>query len=465
MFALGLLGMAHTAWADDFSSPSLLPIPNRYTAEDSVVRTSFNRRNYQQAENIPSPSDVVVEPNLAQPPLPNPNLATPGAPCDSPACGGQSPISNDYQHAMTQSWGDGACSADSCGPSYGSGCCNRWFASGGGLIMGRANQSNHNFSQNVNDYTTILTSKDAAQDYAGGFEASFGRLLGCDCNNAIQFTYWGLFPTDESARRMATGYPPNGIGPVLGSNLNWLGYDNGVNNYTMQQWMTTANGDHELRRSFDFHSVEMNYLGNAYAWGLKPYNNACGCGPRMQFGWLAGFRYFRFDESTTFYTDYDDMTMDGDINEFRYGLNTKNDLYGFQMGGQANWALNNCWSIIGGGRAGVFNNHIQHRQFISHPFSGNYAQITSGAYAGQDYVIDAERDVLAVMGQLDLGLRYNCSCCLSLEGGYRVMGISGVATSDGQISDNFADPRMAAAIKADDSLLLHGAYFGGTFRF
>jgi Putative beta barrel porin-7 (BBP7) len=466
MLALGLFGLAQNAQADNFGTPSLLPIPNRYEAEDTVVRTSFNRRNYQQAENIPSPSDVLIEPDTQPTPMPMPSVVAPGAPCNSPACGGgQSPITNDYQHAMTQSWGDGACSTGDCGTNYSSGSCNRWFASGGGLIMGRANQSNHNFTQNVNDYTTIMTSKDAAQDYAGGFEVSLGRLLGCNGCNAFQFTYWGIYPSDESSSRMASGYPANGIGPVLGSNLNLLGYDNGVNNYTMQQWMTTANGEHELRRSFDFHSVEANFLGNSAAWGLKPNSSNCGCAPRMQYGWLAGFRYLRFAESTTFYTDYDDMVIDNDINEFRYGLTTKNDLYGFQFGGQGNYALNNCWNIYGAGRAGVFNNHIQHRQFISHPNSGNYAQITTGAYAGQDYVIESERDALAVMGQFDLGLRYNWNCRVSLEGGYRVIGIAGVATSDGQISDNFADPRMAAAIKADDALLLHGAYLGGTFRF
>jgi hypothetical protein len=462
--ALGLLSLTQAAHGDTFGTPSMLPIPDARPVDSQVMATAFNRRYQPNGDNQPSPSDVIVEPTLTPAhPTPAPQVVEPGSPASSPAWGCEAPpMSHDYRQAMTQSWADGC--GESCGTACGTGCCNRWAITAGGLILGRANQSNHNLSRSVDNYTTELTTKDAGQQYAGGFEIGLSRLLGCDGCNAIQFTYWGLYPSDESAMRMAGNYPPGGLRPAIGSNLNWLSYDNGVNNYDMDTWMTTATGIHEVRRTFDYHNFESNYLVNSYAWGLRPIQYNCGCGPRCQVGWLAGFRYFRFDETTTFYTDYDDTVLDADNNEFRYGLETENNLYGFQMGGQFTYAINNCWNIYGGGRAGVYNNHIEHRQFVSHPNSGNYAEVSNGTYNGEAYLVEAERDALAVLGQIDLGLRYNFGCCLSLEGGYRVIGLSGVATSDGQLADNFADPRMAAAIKADDSVLLHGVYLGGTYR-
>ena len=464
MFAWGLLSLSQiTTAVEPFGSAALLPIPTQNSSEETVARTAYSRRGFQ--EDIPSPSDLA--PSIA------PEVyANPAPQLVSPAQGytqSPAPLSKDYQNAMNNSWADGtscnsgSCGDSSCGSSCGGSCgiSNRWFASAGGLIMNRSNQSHHSLSQDINTYNTILNTQSAAQQTAGGFEGSMGRLIGCNGCNALQLGYWGLFPSDQSAQKVGSGYPPAGIGPIFGHGLNFLDYNDGTTNQNMQQWMTTDTGVHQVRRSFNYNSAEANFLGNSYAWGLLPYSANCGCGPRLQYGWLAGFRYFQFSDTTTFYSDYDDTTIDGDANEFRYKLNTKNNLYGFQMGGQANWRLNNCWSIYGGGRAGVFNNHITHQQFISGQL--DYATINAGAYAGQAYNINASRNALAGIGQLDMGLRYNVNCRLSFNGGYRVVGIAGLATSDNQISDNFADPRQAAYIRADSSVILHGGYFGGTF--
>jgi Putative beta barrel porin-7 (BBP7) len=472
LFALGLASFnPFSVNAESFGSASLLPVPSEHQLAEpqSVLRTNYNRRNYQ--EDLPSHSDV--RPNTATPvvePLDSAPMSNGHAPSyQSGAANGSGCLSPDYQQAMQQSWGEsqgGTCSDGSCGESYGTdigGSCKRWFVQANGLYMGRANQTRYSVTQDINTYNTIMTTEDAGQDFAGGFETRLGRLLGCNGCNAFEIGYWGIFPSDQSASRQAGGYPTLGIGPLLGNNLNLLSYDDGTYNYDVRTWMTTTTGMHELRRSYDFNSFEANFLGNSYAWGLQNYQVGCGCGPRWQFGWLAGFRYFNYGESTTFYSDYDDNMIDNDPNELRYNLRTKNDLVGFQLGGQGNWQVNNCWSIFGSGRAGVFNNHITHTQRLYG--SNGDAIINAGAYTGQPYWVDSSRDSLAAIGQFDLGVRYNWSCRLSVQAGYRVVGIAGVATSDGQIADNFADPRMAGVIRASDSVILHGGFFGGTFTF
>ena len=466
MFALGLVSCASFAGAaEPFGSATLLPIPSQYEAQNTLVSPAgYNRRNHQ--EDIPSPSDL--GPTIAPEVNPNPAYSPRLGPSPVP-----SQMSQPYDNAIRGNpWSDnaGSCSDGSCGvtaddASCGSSCCptigSRWFAYGGGLIMSRANQSHHSLSQDINTYRTILDTHDAGQGTAGGFEAYAGRLLGCNGCNAFQLGYWGIYPGNTMASRLATGYPPSGIGPTLGTGLNLLEYDNGTNNYDMRTWMTTTTGIHDVSRSFNYNSAEANFLGNSYAWGLIPYTAGCGCGPRMQFGWLAGFRYFQYNDATSFYTEYDDTVLDGDDNQFEYTTRTKNSLYGFQLGGQGNYRISNCWSLYGGGRAGVFNNHINATQFIAG--SAGYANIAQGAYAGQPYFVESSRNVLAGIGQVDLGVRYNLNCRLSFNGGYRVVGISGLGTSDGQLASNFADPRQAAYIRADNSVLLHGCYFGGTF--
>ena len=131
------------------------------------------------------------------------------------------------------------------------------------------------------------------------------------------------------------------------------------------------------------------------------------------------------------------------------------------MGGQGSWYINNCWSLYGGGRFGIYNNHAESSQYING--QAGDAVINAGTYAGQAYRFSSDRDAVAGIGQLDLGLRYQAGCHWSFTGGYRLVGIAGVATTPGQIPNNFADPRYVNnSVCVEDSLILHGGYLGAS---
>jgi hypothetical protein len=70
-----------------------------------------------------------------------------------------------------------------------------------------------------------------------------------------------------------------------------------------------------------------------------------------------------------------------------------------------------------------------------------------------------------MLGQLDLGARWMFSKHFSVNAGYRIMGAGGLATVEGNIPNDFADSYYPAKIETDGSLLLHGGYVGGEFRF
>ncbi len=52
----------------------------------------------------------------------------------------------------------------------------------------------------------------------------------------------------------------------------------------------------------------------------------------------------------------------------------------------------------------------------------------------------------------------------TVRGGYRVTGISGVATTPSLLNQEMYSPSLSARDAANDSLVLHGAYLGAEFN-
>jgi len=64
------------------------------------------------------------------------------------------------------------------------------------------------------------------------------------------------------------------------------------------------------------------------------------------------------------------------------------------------------------------------------------------------------------LGEIDLGLGYQISQCWRITGGYRALGISGIALATDQIPPFFSYYDAAAQINSSNSMILHGAYAG-----
>jgi hypothetical protein len=444
---LGLVGLVQPLTAvEPFGSASLLPIPS--TQELQPLYPQVTPASFGSQEEI-SPSDQA--PGFAPPPV---------------------GLSQDYQQAMKGTWDNAGCTDGSCGVA--ADCCGRpcphfavWSA---GLIMGRTNQCYRPVTIDSTTLQNVMSTSDVEQEWSGGFEVGAAWIMP-NCCNALSVSYWGLFPDNQQAYVNAANYA-TGVRPAL-SNIDRIGYDDGSVSDDVFNWMTTASGTHYVTMGQDYNNVEFNFLGNTQAWGLTPFGSGCGggcngcnpcggCGPSCwQFGWLAGMRYFQFNEYFLFQTDEDDTMIGdpGDADELNYRIDTNNDLWGFQFGGQGSWYVCNCFSIYGSGRFGVYNNHVTSTQYLSG--EGGDAFINAGAYNGTLVRYTTTDDKLAGIGQFDLGARYQLGCHWSLYGGYRVVAISGVATAPSQIPVNWADP--VYDICADDTVLLHGAYLGAQF--
>jgi hypothetical protein len=69
------------------------------------------------------------------------------------------------------------------------------------------------------------------------------------------------------------------------------------------------------------------------------------------------------------------------------------------------------------------------------------------------------------LGQIDLGMSYQLFRCCSLYGGYRAVGVAGVANADDNIPFSFMSQPDMAQINSSGSIILHGAQTGIQFQF
>lgn len=312
-------------------------------------------------------------------------------------------------------------------------CCEpNWVVGINLLVFSRDYEDDIGLSAIPSSLTSYLNSTSARMGAMGGVEAVISRR-GCD-GCGFEFRYWGLYPDTVDQRLDGSPYTNlTGLSAVeFGS----------VPVYQIYNSSTY----HRIWRDNTFHNFEANLLRCI---------GTTDCGTRT-WEWLAGFRYFTFDEAFR-YATFPSPTL-------YYDLETENDLYGLHVGTRVDRCLGCKWGLQFGAGVGLYNNHIEANQAISDGF-GAYAEITSGPYAGTDYNFESDKDEFAMSGEVSLGLTYQIDCQWRLLGGYRVYGFSGVALAPDQIPVNFSDAQDINRIDSNGSLILHGAYFGAERAF
>jgi hypothetical protein len=276
----------------------------------------------------------------------------------------------------------------------------------------------------VNDYGTMP-----------GAEAVLTRR---SCNNlGMEVRFWSLFPDQRD-------YTFNG--PGLDS------YLIGLNDFLIAPGATNVltyfNAADDLRvyRNNEVHNLEINGLRNGGC-----YTNCCGKTGTYEL--LAGARWFQFNE------DYRIAAFNGAgaPAQINYDLSTENTLLGFQVGARNECCLTDRISFLGGTRVGLFNNHSTSFQSINNE-NGDLAYLTGDPTAV--YEFESERDSLAVLGELDLGVGYRFTQKMRATIGYRLIGVGGVALAPTQIPRNFTNNGEINRVNSNDSLILGGGYAG-----
>lgn len=485
-----------------YSAPALLPLPE---ASGPWVKQTTSREkpaaqsstgyvapvaNYvphpagrpvvaAASQNQPSltPSNSSLSPDLSfnpieQPPPPSlppgngpPTLATPEVhmtPTPGMATEMTAPNAYDVNGASGCGCGDSGCFAGDCGVQ----CGHSWYGYVGALTMTRDRSNKF--------WTTYETGNNPNQlmyfpgsDWGGGFETTIGFAwsgggdacgnVGCtdscnDCNSCstpyrhgIEATYWGVWGLDaEDSRRSETNQlsSPIDLGFV---NIPTPGLPASV-------YFDNAR-EHRLRRDGEVHNVEVNLVDF-----ITPMH-----GRDVQYQWLVGARFFKYDEFLQFasVSSGNEFGSDNGLNEAYLDTDIENNLIGVQIGGRADWRVHRCWRLFGGTKVGVYANDINYDARL---YRGDGALATFET-TGNAFDLHAHETDVSLLAQLDLGLAWDFSCHWSANIGYRAVGISGLALADDQIPAFLAAEMDWTDIDSNGSMILHGGFAGLEFRY
>lgn len=169
---------------------------------------------------------------------------------------------------------------------------------------------------------------------------------------------------------------------------------------------------------------------------------------------LGGFRYLELDEHLQ-------ATLVNSLTPFGYGVNTRNRLYGFQLGGRFKFWESCCQddcsgccecgrlTIDGIGKAGVFGNALARQSAVS-----TFRTVVPSSLP--------VRPRTAFVGELGVTAKYRLRNCLSVRAGYRLLWVDGVALASDQAPVTaFLPPALAPRPAIDTSTVFyHGAFVG-----
>jgi hypothetical protein len=139
---------------------------------------------------------------------------------------------------------------------------------------------------------------------------------------------------------------------------------------------------------------------------------------------------------------------------------TKNNLYGLQIGAEARLLERGRFSIGGVLKAGIFDNRVDETTLV------RMERIQFPESASTDY--------LAFLGELGVQCKYQATPRLSLKVGYEVMWLQGVALAPGQIPETYSsygglnplDTHVqAVGVNCSSGVLYHGGAAGLEYKF
>ena len=333
------------------------------------------------------------------------------------------------------------CEPPIAGPAW---CGPRWYVGANGLIFTR---NKPKFSQLSFDDTDpvgqVLSTDTGLGRWDGGPEVTLGWYF--HENAALEATYWGIYGGSQQSTAYGSAIPGN-LNSVFDFRTLNIGTDN-VND------LYDAAAAHRVRRGYDVNNFELNFVQGRTPW--TPCRN-------WQVSYLAGLRYMRFAEDFQ-YASADTVPIFGadPANEAYYDIGIANNLWGFQLGGRADWYWTPRFSLYAATKFGIYGNYMEHH---SHIYNVNGTAVVGfgNPLAGQAYDIASDKTTTSFIGELDVGLSWRFACHWLATIGYRAIAISGLAYSTDQIPPSFADLPGVAAIDSNADMILHGAYAGVT---
>ena len=426
-------------------------------------------------KQLSAPSLEQAAPQQSAAPAADAPAPAAGAPASQPGAGHTSL----YGEAMQAPWAGSAHPADGYSTVSARPELYPWFGGANLLFLTMENESDRRLVFNEDNSRVQLSTSDVDPEASVGFDIFAGRYF--DCGRYGLSVRYFLFDPEEEAR---------GIGAAMSRAAFPQWRDVEVDGDTVYNHFDGGEA-FRAERDLRFQSIEANVthfgiLGaqraaSACGGGLSGLLQRCGvpaewcntgygyggaAGPlvrptsgRMQIATSHGFRWFEMEDELQLAANVD-MVPGYGVDDVYYEVETDNNLYGYQFGSRMTYCLSNRWNLNIGGKFGIYANDVEYRQRLG---TGNMIAFRTGM-PSERIRSEASDTVLATLGELDLGLGYRLSNAWTVRGGYRLIGLTGVATSTGSIAPEYSSLASSASVDADDSVILHGGYVGLEFN-
>lgn len=379
-----------------------------------------------------------------------------------------------YAAATSAPWQGGACGT--CAPAARPKPISPWFG-GANLLFWDVAGGNDNALITYDN--GVVVARDSTLDPSSdvGFDVHMGRYFGCG-QYGLDFGYMLWDPGAYSRIFTDGGAGLRLIDPALTT----VSMDRGAGATTIyDEYDTNATAIRVTRdmriQGFEANLVGFGLMGARRLGSCSPaplcgsplghcgsgyYGGATGplaraCGGRLRVQTLHGFRWFQLEDELEIAANVDGVGGYQPADLY-YLSETENNLFGYQFGSQLSYCLGSRTLINLGGKFGIYGNDARFLHRITTDTAMGYTN-SQGAGAG-DICTESSDVSLAGLGELDLGLGYRLSNRWTINGGYRVLAACGVATAVGQMPTEYTSAATAGAVRADDCLILHGAYVG-----
>jgi hypothetical protein len=306
-----------------------------------------------------------------------------------------------------------------------------------GLLLNIDVGDHYYFSfDDANEARQLTDWHDVECEWDGAFEVAVRCYDDCSAVG-LEGVYWQLFADPVATTTSAADVVGN-----LNGILNWDQLD--YNGATADTYVNNALV-HRLRREVELQNAELNHLTRL---------GTCDCSSVRVLG-LVGARCVRFEDQLQFAADTLDNSFTFAPEELYYNIDTENLMCGFQAGMWSEYCLGQRCRFVLAAKAGAFGNYVTADSRIGG--AAGTATVNNGPNIGRRFEVDVEKTDLAMLGELECDLQVAMTPSWHAGLGYRVMGLSGVASPVDQIYHDLRGLQDVEQIDSDGTLLVHGA--------
>jgi hypothetical protein len=186
---------------------------------------------------------------------------------------------------------------------------------------------------------------------------------------------------------------------------------------------------------------------------------------KLRLNMYGGIRWFRFRDSLEYAASSTNNVFNNEADDFYYRNKVTNDLVGFQLGALGTWCTGTRFNLFGGTNFGIYGNHINAKTFAGSATETAVILSPDTAFDNRPYDYTSSRDGVAFLGEGTLGTGVRITRGWTGNVAYRLVGVTGVANSVGQIPRDFSRGDEITKINNNYGLLLHGVSFGANYNF